>query len=1490
MNEKLSQRNALSGRIRYWLLIPFCILLFAAGIRMSLKSDWLLERVRGFAERQINNQIRGNLTLEELKGDLFYGISITGVRLTGPDGEAILTADSIRATYWLPNLIRQPYEIEDLVLHGMKADVRQLEDQSWNYEQLLPEPAEAETGEAAEWFIRNIRIRNSSLAATSPSLPDRRISVSGLETRVVNAGFRNERGSAELRMLNFMLNETRLNRPVEVGASAAYENREVTLERLVINSGRTFFSSHVRYDLSSSGLAGNIELEPMSWRDILSYSDSDFPLVQDLNVSIGFQGNLSDLDLEVQGTAEGLQEFSLRSSLNFENQFSMHELSATLEGLDGPRLTGDSQMPLLDSFRFEGDGAVYVSDPETSHFTARFSASGVVVNSQPLDEIQGQLDWNQDKAGLLASVSRQGQSADLSLEVGNIFADLPEWKAQADGKQINLYRWTDNEDLDSNLNFTAVANGRGFVLSDELIRVKATLTESRWGNQPFDRVDVDAGISAYEIAGRIEGHIAASRFNSEFSTTDWQSPKPDFTFSAGLDAFNLSDLAGMEGFPTHLNATLAGRGSGFDTEQLELASTVRFDSSFVNGEAIQMLEADVWIQDEILNVSRAELQSPIAEGKFSLSQHLQDFRNQDNRLDLEAEIKDISSLSPLFGVEYVNTRGRLEGHLLRQADGLLQFEGRLDLEEMVYDTLFTVEKMAGNVGVILYEEPELTLDLDLTDPATDAISLQSIRLASRSFLRDTLTTGSLDLTVMEDEENAIRYEGDYRYRENDLGLNTYRLDFQTPLRTLTLQETFDLTWKSGVFRMAPLRIATESGDAHLQLSIPYLDENRQEVEMDARLLNLGVLQQTLLNETYAEALLSGQLSLQREGTEIDAESGLLFTEVRMQEGRMDSLRMDLSLQNGRMQVLSSAWHGQKELYTFSTDVPCEPVDPMSLGEEFFEQPVEGKITLNPSSVQYWSGFLAETTNLDAEGLIRFDGEVSGTAGNPEFRGAFGFNKGSLSGVAIDSIMVDIDYLHEEKNISFVGFIESLGSRIARFESTLPLHIDLRRFRVDLPDDTDQVYVSVITDSFNLVLLNNFLDRDVFRNLRGIISGNLELKGSIANLEPDGKFILRNGGVRIVQAGIQLNQVSSDVQLSRNQIVLQSLSMRSGSGQLSASGNIALSDMQPGNIDIQVRANQFRAVNTPDMNAVVDLNGNLSGSVRNPVVGGTLRFRSGFIYLENFGDRAIEDVRFEEDEETMNIAYYDSMAIDMEVEFNRQFFIRNRQYLDMEVELAGTVDLVKQSAGELQMFGSLEGVNGYARPLGRNFVLDEAVVVFYGPVDNPELNIRTLYRPPQPQSDIRIWYIIEGTVQEPEFRFESEPFLELQDIISYTIFGQPFYALDSWKQVVASSGSNTTASDVAVEVLLDQVEMLATQQLGIDVVQIDNTRSGSGSTTSIKTGWYLNNRTFFAILNEVSATPKTLFILEYLLRENLELIITQGDDYRQGVDLRWKYDY
>lgn len=178
-----------------------------------------------------------------------------------------------------------------------------------------------------------------------------------------------------------------------------------------------------------------------------------------------------------------------------------------------------------------------------------------------------------------------------------------------------------------------------------------------------------------------------------------------------------------------------------------------------------------------------------------------------------------------------------------------------------------------------------------------------------------------------------------------------------------------------------------------------------------------------------------------------------------------------------------------------------------------------------------------------------------------------------------------------------------------------------------------------------------------------------------------------------------------------------------------------------------------------------------------------------------------------------------------------------------------------------------------------------MLTFSGPPGNPDLNIRTLYEPPQEDQEIKIWYIIQGSVEKPESKYESDPAMDFADIICYTLFGQPFYKLNPAERSVADNSSNNVTADIALDILKDRLESLATQRPGTDMVRIENMRIGGESRTSITTGWYISPKVFFAIQNVITG-----FCLEYYLKKNLKLILTQATNNRKGIDLQWEYDY
>lgn len=1489
MNEQQAKIKNRS-KLWKWILVPLLLLLLTlAGARWLVQSDMLMDFLRATTEKEVSSQINGNLSIGNLKGDLLSGIQLADIKITDEVGSEVLVIDSVRVDYTLRNLIRQPYEVDNLTVDGLNGHGEQFADGAWNFEKLIPPAAETEAAEESDlpfWKVNNLRIAGSSVSIVAAGLPDGNLAVRnlGLDGSI---GYSEIGWGVSIDDLRFMLDETRFVQPAEVETSADMLGKQVTLEKLLFNTGRTFMESQASME-SINQIRGQLEFSPLSWLDLNSYVD--VPVEQDISGRIGFEGGLADLTLRLDLEANGLDAFHVEGQLHLDDRLSLSRFRAEVRNFDGPVFTGDPLAPAIETLDLAGSGSIVFDELETGRFDGRLSAAGITLEENSVDDLTMDFGWLESSLNVELAAVHRGQSVEAIAEIRDQFRALPSWKASFAGNEINLAVLFDNPELESLVNVTLLAEGRGFELSEEMFTVEASVFDSRWRDQPISQINVEGGLSANHLNGFLNIEIGDSRIGSEFFAEGWQT-EPVYSFTARMMEFNLADLTGMEEFPTNLNATLDGEGMWFDPEKLELTAKLEFASSLVNNEPIENLQANLEIRDQTAIVTDAELLSPIADAGFSLRQHLFDFRDANNTFDIDARIKDIQALSPLLGVDILKAGGEFTGSLYRQVEGDLQFNGSMKLREIVFDTLFTIEAVEGNILARLLDEPELNVDLDIRTPVVDGFALQSVRLSTQTVLHDAMTAGFLSFDFVQDAENAVHHEGWFEYMADDLLFRTDELEFRTPERTLNLQRPFELTWKENVVRMDTLHIQSPGGSAFLKLAIPYLDENRQEISLDASLLDLGTLQRSILDEHYADALLSGQLDFLREDGEITSNLGLLFSEITYNNGVIDSLKLDMDIRDKRLLASIGAWEGHNELLRMKGDLPFEPGDPLTFGDEFFEQPVEGEVILPSTPISFWKQFLGDEVELDTEGDLAFSSQIRGTAGTPELYGKLDLKRGDLSGVSIDSITVDIGYSHAESTIRFDGNITSLGAKIADFEANLPLYLDMQALRIDLPDESDEVYGSFVSDDFDLAILNDFLDRDLMRNLRGRLSGNVELSGPIASLEPRGNMQLRRGSLRIMPAGITLEEITSDIRIQPDMVRLESFSMRSGPGRFTASGSVALQDMTPGDIDLTLRANQFRASNTADINAVVDLNSRLRGTFESPQLTGSLSFRSGFVNLQNFGEQAVEDVRLEDEPDLVDIAFYDAMAVEMLVSFDRQFFIRNRQYLDMEIELAGEIDMVKETGTDLQMFGSIEGVRGYARPLGRNFTLDEAVVTFFGPINNPELNVRTVHRPPQTAEEISIWYIIEGTVEDPDFRFESEPFLELQDIISYTLFGRPFYALESWQQAISGGSRGSTAADVALDLILDRVEMLAAQQLGIDVVQIDTDRTGSSNSTIIKTGWYLTDRAFFAVLNEISGTsPKTLFMLEYMIRRNLELIVTQGDDSREGIDLRWRYDY
>ena len=1473
-----------------WVVALLVIVLLIAGIRMSLKSDWLLDYARGIVVEQANQQLNGEVQIGAIRGDLLFGFTISDITISDLEQNEILAIDTLRLRYTLPSLIRTPHRLDLLRADGLRGTLVQDQDSVWNAERLLPETdpdEEPEDSDPLYWSVDRLVVDRADISVRSDLLlPDGYLEIQDLAIET-HAEMFPDRWLVSLDHLSLKLIEGRLPAPVELSMQAVAMEEQITLESLVLNTGRSMLSSSAEFT-NQQNISGNVDLTPLSRLDVAAYLE-EYPVRKDLKIGVTAEGTIDNLTLSVNVDANEGGHFSVSATSDISDPFILKDFSFEANRFNGPELLGDPAFPSFQYASLNGSGEVNLAEPELANWEGDFILESFSLDEYGLDRAAFRYTVSDQTAELNGSLRNGGEEIAISAGGSSLFDEQPEWRITANGDRLYLATWLRDPELDSRLNLSLEATGSGVSPEDLTSTFSVRVSDGRFGEQEFATLNFSGNIDPNELNGDLLAALDKSQITSSFSIRNW-ADDPNYVFALGIEEFNLAELSGLEELPTYLNGTLRGEGRSFDLETLQVSATALFDSSIVNGAPIDTLRADINIENQTIYIEDAILESSIADADFTLRQHFTDLTHPQNRLQFSARVKDLFPVAALVGVEQLLAEGEINGSLEQNSDGISEFTGFFDFENIAVDTLFTANRISGNTSVLLLDDIEVMVNIDIANPEVMDQGVQDFNMNATVKITDDETSGDVNFELINDGESRLVHAGSFSITPDRSLLTTNKIDFITPEGFLSLKENFDVTFADDVLRVDTLRIQTEDEESYVELWAPHVDSLSQNIGLDARALNLGVLQRTLIGEEFVDGFLSGYIQLNNSPDSLTFSANGLLTEFQFENGQMDSLIFSTNIENEWLDVSFSGSHNNEELFSSNARVPFLPGDPVTFDDQFFDREIDGQFVLNRTDVDYWLSFMPGDPVEQTDGFLSFNGKLGGQAGNPEFIGDLKFNQGNLSGVPVDSIGINIQYDHETEELGFRGDVTSRNTRVLEFNSRVPFKIDLREIEVLLPSDDDSLTLDLETQNFNLAIFNDFVDRDVIRQIEGRLNGSINVSGTLANLEPRGNLELSNGSIRVMMAGITISNIGSRVSFSPDQIELQQFSMQSGPGRIRASGNIAIENLQPGDMNIEIRGNQFRAINTPEYNAIVDLTSNITGTFEEPNLRGSLTFLSGFVNLQNFGERAVEEVILEGEEEAEPFDFYEAMEIEMDVAFTRQFFIRNRQFLDLEIELGGQVDLLKRRNDDLEMFGQLEGVRGFARPLGRNFEIEDAFVTFYGPVDNPELNVRTQFVPPQARADVTIYYIIEGTAQDPEFRFESEPQMELQDIFSYTVFGRPFYELESWEQVVAGSGGGGGPADVALDVLLDRVELLASQRLGIDVVQIDNSRTGSNSSTSILTGWYLNRRTFFALINEISATPKTLFLLEYLLTENLELIITQGDDSREGVDLRWKYDY
>lgn len=1483
-----TQKHIKSSQKRRWpwfLLPAFVVLLLT--VRLCLNTDFVRRIVKDQVVSTVNEQLTVALAIDELKGDLWKEVILQGVSVT--DTDTLATIDSIRVHYNILSYFKSVFEIPEITISKPFVKLRQ-QDSVLNVTDWIRVSLQDSAGsEPFPVRIDHFSIHDGKIDALIDALsPDSAFAVDNIRLHSSFA-LLEEGYEANISGFSFDILQTRLNETISFESTLHAEKHTISLEKLVIATGHSVLQSSGRLNTQDATTDIDFQARPLAWRDIAAYVNR-YPIQQNLELQLHIKGNANQFHVGLGVDATGVDELELGADLAWDSTLHITQARLSANQLNLAGFLGDTALPVIQNLQLKANGNVPVQSYKNGSLEGTFATGSIRYRSYLLDVVNAAFSLSDGNVKAEVSTRRQQQEVKAELSINEVWSPQPGVEFTANGRDINPGYWIEDDRYKGDLAFSAKISGKGFLPGESPWSYRLIFDKGEFFQQSFNRLSLKGTLNKHTITNETLFRLRESEVTFNARVENYQTI-PRFSYKLRTGNFDLSECRNLEDFTSAISVTIGGKGRGASLETLELTSSIRMDSSVVNEEYIDRLVADVSVKDTVATVKPAELQSTIADGSFDARLHLYKWYDTGNELNLDLEIKDIRSLAPLANIEELSAEGTIAGNLSPIYDENLKFTGDVILKNMIYNEQFNARQASGKVEVLVAEDPEFVVSLDLVSPAFSAVQLQDLYVQTRGKVSERTVDGNFNLHFSGPNESEIVHSGRYNFAADSSVITTESYELTTSLRTLSLENPFRLVLKNQSIRMDTMRLSSGES-AILELAIPYADSVRQEGYLVGEDLNMTAIQNTLLSESYFEGILSGNLTVANSDSAFEASGKLLLSGLNYQGTSLDSLKLELDVGSNQLKGNLEVIDRGDQLMAGEVNLPFRLGNPRQFDDTFFDKPVNGYLKMKRVALSRFDTLLSLLGIVDTKGMLRLNADLEGTAGEPLLTGNLALDSATISGVKVDSITARLQYIHELSKLSLTATVNSLKQRAAEIKAEVPFYVDLKNGEIFLPGKKDSISVDVATNNFNLAAFNDFVNREQVRNIKGRVNGMVHVKGMISELETEGELNFTEGSVRIVKTGITVDGMRGTLFFEPDLLTIRNFRAKSGSGSINMNGRIGFEELIPGDVDATLKANNFKVANTSQYNAVIDLDTRMTGSFSRLNISGSLSVLNGFIQLDNFGEKSVEDVRLDSSvRPDYKVAVYDSLDLDLDVSFNRRFFIRNQRYLDMQVALDGSVDMLKDAGKELQIFGALETVNGYARPLGKRFELEEGVITFTGDASNPELNIRTLYEPPQPEEKIMIWYIIEGRVENPMFKYESSPPMELEDILCYTLFGQPCFALESWKRAVASSGSNSSAADLALEVLMDRIESLATQRLGIDVVKIDNTSIGGESGTSITTGWYVNPKVFFAIQNVITGSiPDTSFLLEYLLQKNLKLIISQGNDSRQGIDLKWNYDY
>jgi translocation and assembly module TamB len=572
-------------------------------------------------------------------------------------------------------------------------------------------------------------------------------------------------------------------------------------------------------------------------------------------------------------------------------------------------------------------------------------------------------------------------------------------------------------------------------------------------------------------------------------------------------------------------------------------------------------------------------------------------------------------------------------------------------------------------------------------------------------------------------------------------------------------------------------------------------------------------------------------------------AGLAATwQVQLEDG---SLRGEIhSEELGRLQLpeqgrFSLAWQG----------LPLKPLQPL-LPEGIF---LEGALF----------GSMAGDWSPDGTFQVRGRGQVN--EGIVRWQRA-----GGLVSAPLRSAEVDWDWTGEAlRGSARIALLEH-GRADGNFR--LPL---AARFPLEWPPE-GPLQGALTADLQEEGLLTAFFP-GLVQETRGRVEAGLQVSGSWAQPEVAGRLRLSEAGAYLPAGGIRLQDILLEVQLAGEEVLIETLQVQSGPGQLHGEGSLRLRDGALESFRGTLRGERFQTVNLPELRILASPDLQIEGDRQRLTVHGEVRLPELLV----FGRDTSPPVEVSRDVIIVDAPEDDVRDLPMALDLQVRLLLGDRvlvQTQGIDARLQGSVLVRAHGLDQITGQGEINVAQGTYAALGLKLRIDRGVLLFAGgPIDQPTLDILAV----RPIGEVRAGVQVTGTPRQPVVVLYSDPAMPDTDILSYIVLGRP----------LGEGGEEVGLLMLAAGTLLSKGESVVLQdrvrrRLGVDVLVIDP-GDGDIAESRITVGKYLSPELYISFGQSLFTNIQEVR-LRYSITDQWQLESAVGVE--SSVDLYYQIEF